>query len=310
MKRDRQRNRVSLLCFASLVVMCVSQQTARSQNPLVEELLNEGVTTADGTKVRLPLPMLTDGMTAEGQRNALAETAKSKRADLFYSGSITSPFSFSIKALDKLTNKSQVRQIDVLFIAKGSLDDIENKELLKDLGKANKKVDNGLTEEAAELTEDDLKQAGLPVGKQEDGSQLSYGTSQTNLLDKVYLDIVTVSQTSKTDESITLGTRLDQAIATATGKPSTWQAIARDRGKLMLAGPKSDYFAAGAYAKATELKHEPGSLLIEFHVLVVEPYGWFQGVNLLSSKLPPLIQDSVRTFRRKLAEAAQAKPAQ
>ena len=310
MNRNRQRNRVRLVCFASFVVLCVSQPTAHAQNPLVDDLLNEGVTTAEGTKVRLPQPMLTDGMTAEAQRDALAETAKAKRADLFYSGTVTSPFSFSIKAVDKLPNKSQVRQIDVLFIAKGSIDDIENEELLKDLGKANKNVDNGLTEEAAELTADDLKQAGLPAGKQEDGSQISYGTSQTNLLDKVYLDIVTVSQTSKTDESITLGTRLDQAIAAATGKPSTWQAIARDRGKLTLTGPKSDYFAAGAYVKATELKHEPGSLLVEIHVLVVEPYGWFQGVNLLSSKLPPLIQDSVRTFRRKLAAAKQEKPAQ
>jgi hypothetical protein len=35
-----------------------------------------------------------------------------------------------------------------------------------------------------------------------------------------------------------------------------------------------------------------------------EPNGWFGGANLLRSKLPLVIQDEVRNFRRRLAAAS------
>jgi hypothetical protein len=43
-------------------------------------------------------------------------------------------------------------------------------------------------------------------------------------------------------------------------------------------------------------------LLIEVHMVFAEPKGWFEGRNLLRSKLPPVMQDSVRKFRRQLAK--------
>ena len=50
------------------------------------------------------------------------------------------------------------------------------------------------------------------------------------------------------------------------------------------------------------------AMLIEYHVVFEEPEAWFQGANLLSSKLPLVIQDVVRSFRRKLVNLADGKP--
>jgi hypothetical protein len=52
----------------------------------------------------------------------------------------------------------------------------------------------------------------------------------------------------------------------------------------------------------TELVGVEDGLFVEVHVVYAEPYGWFEGRNLLRSKLPPVLQDSVRKFRRKLAQ--------
>jgi hypothetical protein len=54
--------------------------------------------------------------------------------------------------------------------------------------------------------------------------------------------------------------------------------------------------------KITRLAEPAGSLFVEYHVAFAEPQGWFQGANLLRSKLPIAAQDSVRKFRRTLAE--------
>ena len=63
------------------------------------------------------------------------------------------------------------------------------------------------------------------------------------------------------------------------------------------------YSDAALYLKVTRL-HEPrGALFGEGHVVFTEPYGWFEGANLLRSKLPPAIQQVVRDLRRELLKA-------
>ena len=60
----------------------------------------------------------------------------------------------------------------------------------------------------------------------------------------------------------------------------------------------------GIYAKITRLHAPEGALLIEWHLVYSEPQGWFDGTNLLGSKMPAIVQSRVRATRRELVREA------
>ena len=48
------------------------------------------------------------------------------------------------------------------------------------------------------------------------------------------------------------------------------------------------------YVKITKLHAPAGAVLVEQHIVYAEPTGWFDGANLLRSKLPLVMQVNVR----------------
>ena len=62
-------------------------------------------------------------------------------------------------------------------------------------------------------------------------------------------------------------------------------------------GPASPYGGSGMYVKITKLAEPVGAVFVEQHIVYSEPTGWFDGANLLRSKLPPVVTISVRRMR-------------
>ncbi len=84
--------------------------------------------------------------------------------------------------------------------------------------------------------------------------------------------------------------------------PCVWNPIVIDTDDQATLGKSHPYNQAASYTKLTSLKFMPEALLIEIHILFTEPQEWFGGRNMLRSKLPPLVQDGVRKFRRRLSQ--------
>jgi hypothetical protein len=84
--------------------------------------------------------------------------------------------------------------------------------------------------------------------------------------------------------------------------PNAWRPQRLDDAGHVVNGAARPYAGAAWYWKATKLKQPAGAILIEYHVVFDEPEGWFNGANLLRSKLPLLVQDGVRKFRRRFAQ--------
>jgi hypothetical protein len=101
---------------------------------------------------------------------------------------------------------------------------------------------------------------------------------------------------------VTYAAILDPRFAGDAKYPNEWQSIARDDAGKLQYGSWKAYQGLGAYAKATELKAPRGAILVEYHMRFDEPRGWFQGANVIRSKLPIIVQDNVKKLRRKLAE--------
>jgi hypothetical protein len=83
--------------------------------------------------------------------------------------------------------------------------------------------------------------------------------------------------------------------------PNIWRHINVVEEEEKLGSPQP-YTGMAGYVLVTKLPEPAGALLVEMHFLLHEPPTWFGGRNLLRSKLPTLIQDNVRSFRRKLTK--------
>ena len=83
--------------------------------------------------------------------------------------------------------------------------------------------------------------------------------------------------------------------------------LLRDAQAEIKPGPAHPFTRAGGYAKITRLAEPATAAFIEFHLIYEEPYGWFDGINLVKQKIPAMVQEKVRTFRRKLAVASEKK---
>jgi len=81
--------------------------------------------------------------------------------------------------------------------------------------------------------------------------------------------------------------------------------LIRDEKAEIKLGPAHPFSHAGGYAKITRLKEPADAVFVEFHLAYEEAYGWFDGANLVKQKVPLMVQEKVRTFRRKLALASE-----
>ena len=104
---------------------------------------------------------------------------------------------------------------------------------------------------------------------------------------------------TRSADSLVLAAMLDPRFAADEQFPNCWRPISRDDNGRQHIGAAQPYRTAGWYCKATQLHEPAGALFVEFHVLFDEPVGWFNGANLLRSKLPMVVQEGVRKFRRR-----------
>jgi hypothetical protein len=124
------------------------------------------------------------------------------------------------------------------------------------------------------------------------------------ILNRVHLRGVGMALRERRDTSIIAALLLDDRLHDDKEFPNTWSPLERDaQGKLSV-GSAHPYSGLGGYMKITSLSEPAGALFIECHIAFDEPEAWFNGKNFLRSKLPLVVQDNVRTFRRKLAKGA------
>ena len=89
--------------------------------------------------------------------------------------------------------------------------------------------------------------------------------------------------------------------------PNQWRPLLRDQRAEIELGAAHPFGHAGGYAKITRLIEPADGIFVECHLVYEEPYGWFDGVNLVRKKLPAMVKEKVKIFRRKLTVASEGK---
>jgi hypothetical protein len=291
-----------LAIFLLVTITLLPSRCCRGENPVYDELMRRGVPIGPREIIRLPAPTVADGLSAAQQRQAVEMVAEGCHTwDELARRSVVAPFILKLPKDDN-DHVRLGRRVDLWFVAYGNISTLENNEWLERQFKSTGNEtdpDNGAVIKV--VPESELQRHGLKCPQGPDDPQFVF--AELTLLDRVRLSVTTRGAKQQTPESVLSASMLDPHFANDPQNPNRWRPVLRDDNGRRSLGNAEPYSGYGSYAKATRLIDPPGAILIEYHVAFAEPEGWFNGTNLLRSKLPILAQIIVRQLRRELAKS-------
>lgn len=282
----------------ALITTLIAADPQLEQNPVYQRLQEKGVSVGEETFVPLPPPVMADGASAAQQQKIMTEIAGSDSSlRRFLRDSVVASHVLRMDDV-KQVGETTVKSVDFYFVVYSDLKTLQDKDVLEKLlgGGAKSAEEEGQQGDGKTLTAEDLKERNIPpIDEDHEG----YGYGSYRLLDNVMLHMVGRSFYSQTDKSIIAAAAIDPRFTGDQKFPNIWQPIT-GKGTDETIGSPQPYDAAGMYAKITELADPKGAVFVEAHIIYAEPQAWFGGANLLGSKMPVIVQDQVRDFRREL----------
>src|SRR5262245_31644724 len=265
------------------------------ENPLFKGLLDPGLDAGGKEKVKFPAPSMPDGLDAAKQTAIIKGLIGTDYSyEEFSRKSVVAPQLLKIRDIDGGNAKVTIRGVDVWFVAHGDFKLLEDDKCLDRRTGANK----GTGGKGGPLDADALAKRNIKVG---DPKREGYGHVEFDFLGKVRLNVTGHAMWSRNGESVVAAAEVDPRFAADKDFPNQWRALTADGGQVK-AGPANAWNGAAMYLKITKLHEPAGAVFIEQHVIYAEPTGWFDGTNLLRSKLPIAVQDNVRTMRKEFAK--------
>ncbi len=274
--------------FLALLVAGAEPDAA---NPLYKALLEPGLAVGGDARVKLPPPTMPDGLDAAKQKAVIEKLIGNDYAyDEFTRNSVVAPFKMVIRDEKSGGDKLPVRGVDVWFVAHGNFASLDDEKFLDRLLNSGRGTGGKTTEiPAAELTR---RKIAIPP---EFAKREHFGQVEFDFLDRVRLTVTGHTVWSKSADSLVAAVEVDPRFE------NVWQPIAKADGGVKLGDPVP-YSGVGLYVKLTRLAEPAGAVFVEQHVVFTEPTGWFDGANLLRSKLPPAMTKTVRSMRAEWAK--------
>lgn len=284
---DRHLVRRCCLCLVLATVTVLVQ--AEEVPPIWKTPVDIG-----GQSVSLPEPSFDDAMDADRQEQVLGEVAGKYPLDLFLRDSIVAPFRLERENIKNQQGERVGHRVDVWFVVHGSLQTIRDGKLFESMLDVTAEADND-PDTGSALSDEQLAARGIktPAG---DGGGRGFYRFSVDVIDRVRVEGVVLADIQSTESSHFASVFLDDRFAEDQEFPNRWRPRGSD------AAVAFPYRGLAAYAKATRLRGHDGAILVECHAVVHEPREWFNGPNLLSSKLPLVTQDTVRKFRRAIGK--------
>lgn len=288
-----------ILLVASFAL--VPESRIRAANGVYEALVDQGVALDADETVRLPQPVLADGLDAVAQRQAIEPLLAGRYEwSEFTRKSVVSPLLLKIDDSSRQAGHLG-RRVDLYFVAYGTLEVLRDEQKMQEqLNLAASGEMEGEQGGVKVLASDELAKRGLP--SRQESTDPRWVAVEATLLGKVQLNFTTRNERTDGDKSLIIASLLDEQFRGDAEYPNSWRPITIDDAGRRQVGPPEPYAGLASYVKATRLVEPAGAVFVEYHVAYAEPEGWFHGANLLRSKLPIVAQDLVRKLRRKMAD--------
>jgi hypothetical protein len=293
------------------VVLCSAAGDAAEENLVFKELLDKGVAMSDGTAVKLPAPTLADGLDAAHQKAVLGPLGGANHPlDDLTRKSLVAPFVLNIRTVKTTNPKAPARTVDLWFFAHGDWTTLNSNDFVEGLFKPREQpaTAEARVAKTGSLTAAEVAKRGIPPLTVGPNYEERFFYSTANMFDKVEIGSTRYTVFNRYRDSLVQAARIDSRFNSDTQYPNQWRPLTRQEDGSLVAGSPQPYTQSGFYVKATRILDPADAILIEYHMVFEEPYAWFEGANLLSSKLPLLAQDEVRNFRRRLLDASKPGP--
>jgi len=249
-----------------------------------------------------------EGLAAAEQKAVIEKIGKLKGlsfADLI-DNRTAAPIVLVIRPLKESDDESStVRSIDFWFVAHGKWEVLESKEFLDNLSKAKDgESKNEVVSKSGFLTDAEMRKRGLKLDSTPE-REMKFVYTTFSLFDQVELSATRLAVATRTKTSLLGAAKMDPRFLADAEYPNRWRPIERDANAKIAYGKPQPYTGGGAYAKVTKLLDPAEAIFVECHVVYEEPYGWFQGGEMLNAKLPVIVKSKVRAFRSKLGIAGE-----
>jgi hypothetical protein len=269
------------------------------ENALFKSLRDPGLAICGDTKAIFPVPTMPDGLDAGRQKAIIEGLIKEDYSFAqFMRKSVVAPQLLKLRDVNSSNLKAPGRGVDVWFVTYGELKALDDEKFLERLVNAGKGEGKG-----KELTKEELAKRMIA---RTDEKHESYGHIEFDFLEKVHLSATGRVVWTHTNDSVLVAGVIDPRFQSDKEYPNQWQPIIKEGGMTKL-GPAMPWSEAGFYLKITKLSDPAGALFIEQHIIFAEPTGWFDGANLLRSKLPIAVQSNVRSMRKEWAKKSEGK---
>jgi hypothetical protein len=296
--------------WLALVLASVGAAPA-AENPVFTELTEQGVKMSDGTMFKLRKPIVADGLDAAAQLAAIGKVADA-RAPLgeLLADSTRAPVVTKVRTAKVSEGEGPaVRTVDVWFVVHGDWNMLTSKDFIESLlGSEGKKSKRSIVSKSGSLTDAEIAKRSLSA-KIADDREEHFVYTTFSLFELVQVSATRFSVGTKGKDSILAAGKIDPRFDKDAEYPNQWRALLRDAQAEIKPGPAHVFAHAGGYAKITRLQKPTNAVFVECHLVYEEPYAWFEGANLVAQKVPLMVQEKARSFRRKVALAEEEKGA-
>ena len=123
------------------------------------------------------------------------------------------------------------------------------------------------------------------------------------LLNRVRIRGVVRATATEHPDGLEVGWDFDPRFAEHPRWRPTWARLEETDLGTRVEGMPQPYGGSGGVVAVRKIPSADGTelVVVESRMVIGEPQEWFQGSNLLRSKIPIITQDGVRTLRRRLA---------
>ena len=273
-------------------------QVVKLEGKLFTELTERGLPFSADDLIRLPLPTLLPSMSDTAREEALQKLARKQEWSRFSRDSVMAPITIEIETVNSSQGERLGMTVYNAFIAHASMERLRDKEAMEQIfGRPNDAAESNSVV-TAELTPEKLRELGFT---EQADSAATYAYLELPLLNQIIVRGVVCIEKRERAGAVEFFWRLDPDFNSVEKYASRWTKLERNSVGKLLEGESFPYAGCGGFMGVYELDPAIKQLLVESRLLLREPKEWFSGSNFLRSKLPPMMQENARNFRRKMA---------
>ena len=269
-------------------------------------LVTEGVE-VQGVAVRLDAPKVDPRLSAEERVAAQKNLAGGAGWARFSRNSVVAPVKIELSYLKSADEVRVGHRIHVSYVVHAGIETLKDSEFLSGLfggpSSSGEEKESQADEKERFHSErlDDRELSQLGIQPEED---TDYGWLEFLLLKRVELRGLIRSERVEAEDYFAISWELDERftdrVPPAERIRNEWVRLDRASGGEQLRSQPSSYSGAAGYLIVSSVEGMDDACLVEAEVVMNEPEDWFSGSSLLRSKLPLILQESARRFRRGL----------